>query len=1513
MQAAPAPASSNGGGGGGSNGHAHGHVNNVDNVTIGRSNSSSSSSNAINNGNAQLPALGPRLPPTRSTPLQLWGPTRLPAPANGGVTTPSPAIAPGPGPVVSSAAPDVDDLLPPAKRLKAGRDTGHAVHGITNGGGGGVRPLGTTAGPHPPAVLRAGASSVPGRAGPAVPAGPPALRPVLGPAASSEGPRAPAAMQAVLLVDLVSPSPTPTLTPAGPASPARAPAPAAARPPLPKAVPSNGVSAPSTPLTFKTTVENGHVVHILDDDDDDDDDNDFDAAVRRQLKLPPAPKKPVISPGNGVPPRGVTAHVPPSTSGTSSSNTPAKTPLGPKGPSTPGAAASSPLPVAKSHDVTTESILKRLSSSRFADVSGQPVHKEANARAGRVDDSNRVNGVNGVNGPSGLNGLHTPLPAGAARPLVSPTVASSAVASPAVASPVLPSASAPSPSILPPAVQSPVGQLKREAMPSRLSLFATPSAPNTPSSTPQPQEREPLGERKNDGQHRPRKDAPQGTRNTASRAAKSEPQRRDAQFIRWAALTARPYLEARHRQYLAHTEAQAALQTSGVLRPRRNDPAPAAFVHVDFLPEEVQLLLTVARSALDGVPVPSGAAKTSATPTKPSKKPVAPARELGRLVRSHGPGGITRIVRRLQPHQLPARSADDVAAFLSDVARHRCAAALGSSSFTPRTRGTPAGRTLPATWLNLPNALRTFREDGLQRRNEWTNCAGDIATISWTSNAAFLCGTTTHMDDRNHQYNRQGNLVLGSVGAGTLRAYPDHRIVRPRGRLNNGSCNDDNNDNSSDDNNSSSNDNYNNNNSSSSSNNHDALHGYDDPWLYTSVVSSDYSASHDLAFTSGFDRAVKVWRVDPNGASMTLVQTWSHTGKVNFVVASSDPAGLVATAADVPTDAVRVYRLRGGGAATAATADYKTFSCSRIVDLEGRPVFTDRWAYFPAAVRWGTVPGTRHLLLVGYSPRGLGVAAEDEDIPDDRRNSGELCLWDGVTGQRLRILGGTSQNVFEVVWHPTQPCFAAATSPVGQAVEDGVHTQIRIFRPADSSSGGGGGGEAGGGGGGAGGSDGGGCMAFSEVQVLDCFADDINELALLPNSFSFVYLAAGCTDGRTYVWDTSQGDKPIHVLHHGRCLEELSGEKISMEDTGVKFVAWGATPDRLYTGSSDGVVKVWNIRSAHRPRNRPFVRTLLECPAPVSFGAFSPDKAKLAVGDASGRVFLLAVEDGLETDDEAKGLVSGDENNDDDEDDDSKDEKTKRAPHGQQQQQKLYVRPGVFGALARRGRATFRQHPPEVIHHPTPPPPLVVASADATGTSARTTPAATTTTTGDEDDSGHARARAYLASGQLRLVADRTVGAVQGPHYDQTGLFCRTCHAGGQPANPLLAQYERDQQRNRPRASAAPCQQRALRVDGIGRVVADVDNVDTTTITTTTTHSTLALHRRNVARDLDVESLPEATRAALVAADRGALALHASGQVVDADDDDSGDGDDDGDEDDDNNSVVDEAEPMETQ
>jgi len=74
---------------------------------------------------------------------------------------------------------------------------------------------------------------------------------------------------------------------------------------------------------------------------------------------------------------------------------------------------------------------------------------------------------------------------------------------------------------------------------------------------------------------------------------------------------------------------------------------------------------------------------------------------------------------------------------------------------------------------------------------------------------------------------------------------------------------------------------------------------------------------------------------------------------------------------------------------------------------------------------------------------------------------------------------------------------------------------------------------------------------------------------------------------------------------------------------GVTFTAWGATPNRLYTGSSDGVVKVWDIRQGRAK----LIKDLIELNGPITSGAFSQDLRKLAIGDGTGKVCILTQDD----------------------------------------------------------------------------------------------------------------------------------------------------------------------------------------------------------------------------------------------------------------------------------------------
>ena len=118
-------------------------------------------------------------------------------------------------------------------------------------------------------------------------------------------------------------------------------------------------------------------------------------------------------------------------------------------------------------------------------------------------------------------------------------------------------------------------------------------------------------------------------------------------------------------------------------------------------------------------------------------------------------------------------------------------------------------------------------------------------------------------------------------------------------------------------------------------------------------------------------------------------------------------------------------------------------------------------------------------------------------------------------------------------------------------------------------------------------------------------------------------VAAGCTSGRAYVWDVRWPDHFLRELAHGRSLMPLD-DYIDREitDTGIRFLSWGDNATRLYTGSSDGVVKVWNVV---RSEEETFVKDLITTDSGIMSGSFSPDKSKLILGEVNGSINVLEV------------------------------------------------------------------------------------------------------------------------------------------------------------------------------------------------------------------------------------------------------------------------------------------------
>ncbi|TVY49371.1 Rik1-associated factor [Lachnellula occidentalis] len=761
--------------------------------------------------------------------------------------------------------------------------------------------------------------------------------------------------------------------------------------------------------------------------------------------------------------------------------------------------------------------------------------------------------------------------------------------------------------------------------------------------------------------------------------------------------------------------------------------------HVDFSFEEIQYLCTIIESV---------------TRRRPILEP-RPADKVISLMAGQK-GAITRIQEALQQkltapgpglgrQLLRSREQAAVKAFLKDAAEGFITTGqwVEPKALQPISRLQPSiiSQLSSREFLGLapPNfnagegsfkeKAMSYLEDSLTRITEWTDCCGDIAAISWTGQDTFICGAVAHSDPHNMQYNKPGNLGVGSLSFDTLKAIPDHRIVRPLiGPAEN------------------------------AENALESMRRTQDPWLYTSVVSSSHNEANGFTFTASFDKTVKVWSVSENGSFLDLRGTWEHQSNVNFVV-TSEHHDRVATAADVCEDAIRVYNV---DEMDVSHSPYDTYSGERAREQAQELRRRDSWAYFPATMQWGKAPIVANYLLVGYSPRSIN--GHDVDIPEEKRNTGELCIWDVSDMSRVAISSAHSQNVFEVMWHPSQPFFIAATSPTGHFESD-TRTQVRLFARK-------------------------GLAPFFHLKTLDCPALDINELTMI-NIDSWV--TASCTDGNTYVWDTANHtERPIHVLNHGDSLDNpLPDLPREIADEGVKFAAWGRSSQRFYTGSSDGRLKAWNIHEA--PGNA-LVRHVLEVSGGISVGAFSRDFSKLLIGDATGKVHLLAYDDSeLDEEDEESSKI---------------DEKPTFSP--------------VSGS--RTLRKAFAKRPKVIIPHPEPPhpePPPPLQSGGESYTIERL----------GLESSAQEQALDFLIGGRLRLHPDPAIGAVQGPNYGETNLYRLEAHEEGDASKPLLPEFEAKQQYKKVRET------NKIRLSELPKVQG----------------SDPALHTRNEALDLSLE------------------------------------------------------------
>lgn len=167
------------------------------------------------------------------------------------------------------------------------------------------------------------------------------------------------------------------------------------------------------------------------------------------------------------------------------------------------------------------------------------------------------------------------------------------------------------------------------------------------------------------------------------------------------------------------------------------------------------------------------------------------------------------------------------------------------------------------------------------------------------------------------------------------------------------------------------------------------------------------------------------------------------------------------------------------------------------------------------------------------------------------------------------------------------------------------------------------------------------------------------------------------------------------------------------------------------------------------------MRTVLSLSGGISAGAFSKDFSKLLIGDATGKVHLINVNDAsdchVHNDIEDQSCAATE------------------ATH-------MSSRRGNSTTEANDGLYQYIKRPKVIIPHPEPLPPSSLDSRY------------------NLEGTAHGLAQAFITSGQLTVHPDRGVGAVQGPNYSDALLYCYEAHEHDDGTKPLRPEWSTRQQ-----------------------------------------------------------------------------------------------------------------------
>ncbi|KAK6347065.1 hypothetical protein TWF696_007145 [Orbilia brochopaga] len=337
-----------------------------------------------------------------------------------------------------------------------------------------------------------------------------------------------------------------------------------------------------------------------------------------------------------------------------------------------------------------------------------------------------------------------------------------------------------------------------------------------------------------------------------------------------------------------------------------------------------------------------------------------------------------------------------------------------------------------------------------------------------------------------------------------------------------------------------------------------------DPFLHSTVSSVDFS--NGLLYSGSYDSTVKIWDVKEKRLRKSL----------RF---------------SAPIARMKMNnKFKNTGAACLQNGDLVIFRHS---DLDGDGKGSDTSQVFSAtnerfegsSVLWTNSKARNGWVFVSYDNK-------ESDRRELTAYTGDLRVFDAVRGAEVgSIKPGSTRQLDICLDESEQLLVAGAVSGPVRTLSPDTFSHVRVWDLR---------------------------ATFRRILEFGCKHKDINKVTI---SRCQSYITSSGTNGKSYMWDIRYGSDPLHVLEHGESKTPLSPDRDREDaDTGVTFASWATGDGSLFvTGSSDGLVKVWDPKRAD-----PFLYNLAELDDPVMSGAFSPDGDALVIGETTGKATLLS-------------------------------------------------------------------------------------------------------------------------------------------------------------------------------------------------------------------------------------------------------------------------------------------------